>query len=340
MAKHKAPTQITVASIHEQTGFHQFVERYWKLGVALAVLLTIGILVPVYTSRQARVAHLEVWDDLRSQADLGSGLFAQVQGGSPDVLAHFAAEHRDTPVGAWAKALEVGARVKAKEMTEAEAAASELAAGWPDHLLSTAKIYPGADGTPQTLETSIRSRTERLAAWEKEHANLFSNPPLPADATRVRLNTSKGPIMVGLYLDRAPKHAENFLKLCREGFYTGTKFHRVIRGSLIQGGDPNSISGDPESWGLGGPENALELEADPRLRHFKGALVAWKGPGETHSHGSQFFLTTADQNQMDGQTVVFGAVLDGFPAIEAIESGAVVGDRPQDPATIESIEIL
>jgi peptidyl-prolyl cis-trans isomerase B (cyclophilin B) len=340
MAKHKAPTQITLASIQEQTFFHQLVERYWKMGVALVVLVTVAILVPVYTSRQAHVAHLGVWDDLRSQADLGSGVFAQVQGGSPEALAHFAAEHKDTPVGAWAKALEIGARVKAKELNEAEAAAADLATNWPDHLLNTAQIYPGADGTPQRLVDSIRSGKGRLEAWEKEHASMFSNPPLPADAARVRLNTSKGPIVVGLYVDRAPKHAENFLKLCREGFYNGTKFHRVVRGSLIQGGDPNSVSGDPESWGQGGPADALELESDPKLRHFKGALAAWKAPGGTRSHGSQFLLTTTDQNQMDGQTVVFGVVLEGFPAIEAIESGAVVGDKPQDPATIESTEIL
>jgi cyclophilin family peptidyl-prolyl cis-trans isomerase len=85
---------------------------------------------------------------------------------------------------------------------------------------------------------------------------------------------------------------------------------------------------------------ALELELDPRLRHFKGSLVAWRAPGEARSHGSQFFLTTADQNQMDGQSVVFGVVIEGFPTIEAIESGAVVEDRPQDPATIESAEVL
>ena len=146
--------------------------------------------------------------------------------------------------------------------------------------------------------------------------------------------------MVGLYSDRAPKHTENFLKLCREDFYKGTKFHRVVRGSVVQGGDPNSISGDPDTWGSGGLPNAIEPENDPRLRHFKGALAAWRAPGETRSNGSQFLITTTDQNEMDGQTVVFGIVLDGFQTLEAIESGAVVGDRPQDPATIESVEVL
>lgn len=341
MAKHKAPTQVTLASLQQQqTFFHEFVYRYWKLGVLLAIAVTIAILVPVYTRRQAHVSHLGVWDDLRSQADLGSGVFGQVQGGTPEALAHFAEEHRDAPVGAWAKALEVGALIKAEELDEAEKAAGELASNWPDHLLVNAEIFPGPDGSKHALGTAVRTGKERLGAWEKEHAMLFSNPALPADAPKVRLATTKGPIVVGLYVDRAPKHAENFLKLCREGFYNGTKFHRVVRGSLIQGGDPNSIAGEPESWGLGGPGNAIEPESDPRLRHFKGALAAWKGPGEANSHGSQFFLTTADQNQMDGQTVVFGLVLEGLPVLETIESGAVVGDRPQDPATIESTEVL
>ena len=340
MAKHKAPTQVTVATLSEPTLLHQFVERYWKLGAALAVLGTVAILVPVYMRRQAAEAHHVTWDDLRSQADLGSGLFAQVQGGAPEALAHFAEQHRDSRVGAWAKGLEVGARIKAEDLETAQKAAGDLAATWPDHLLSRARIYPDSGGELTTLEGSVRSGMARLDAWEKEHASLFSNPPLPPDATRVRLNTSKGPIVIGLYVDRTPKHAENFLELCRKGFYDGTKFHRVVRGSLIQGGDPNSIAGDPETWGQGGPANLLEPESDPRLRHFKGALVAWKAPGEANSHGSQFFLTTADQNQMDGQSVVFGIVLEGFPTIEAIESGAVVEDRPQDPATIESVEIL
>lgn len=340
MAKHKAPTQVTVASLSEPTLFHQIVERYWKLAAALAVAGTIAILVPVYTSRQAQEAHQGIWDDLRSQADLGRGVFGQVQGGAPEALAHFAAQHQDSPIGGWAKALEVGARMKSKDLEDAERAAGELAATWPDHLLSKAELYPGPEGSMTTLDATVRFGKERLDAWEKEHASLFSNPALPADAPRVRLATSKGPIVVGLYVDRAPKHAENFLKLCREGSYNGTKFHRVVRGSLIQGGDPNSIAGEPESWGQGGQANALELEVDPRLRHFKGALAAWIAPGETRSHGSQFFLTTADQNQMDGQTVVFGIVVDGFPTLEAIESGAVVDDRPQDPATIESAEVL
>ncbi|HEX6881865.1 MAG TPA: peptidylprolyl isomerase [Planctomycetota bacterium] len=340
MAKHKAATQVTVASIQEPSLFQQFVERYWKLGVIVAVVATVAILYPTYANRKSQETAAESWNELRTQANLASGFLGGIQGGSPDALALFADQHRAAPVGAWAKALEVGSHLQEEEFEEAQKAAGQLGQLWPEHLLSTTPLVPGEDGSAITIEAAIQKNAGLLQAWEKEHAMLFSNPELPADAPRVRIVTSKGTIVVGLYVDRAPRHAENFLRLCREGLYTGTKFHRVVRGSLIQGGDPNSVSGEPETWGTGGEAAVLEPELDPRLRHFKGALVAWKGPGETRSHGSQFFLTTADQNQMDGQTVVFGRVLEGQQAIETIESGAVVGDRPQDPAVIESVEIL
>jgi len=338
MAKHKAPTQISVASLQEKTFLHEFVERYWKTGVVLALAITVAILVPVYRGRQAREVHHSVWDALSAQANLSP--MGGIQGGTPEALSLFAEEHRGSPVGGWAKGLEVGALVNAENLDEAQRVASQIPKEWPDHLLSTAKLYPGPNGESLTLGEAIRSGEERMKAWEKEHANLFSNPPLPADAPRVRIQTSKGPIVVGLYVDRAPKHAENFLAQCREKHYDGTKFHRVVRGSLIQGGDPNTVSGDPESWGLGGTADAVEPEIDPKLRHFKGTLSAWKSPGTQRSHASQFMLTTEDQHSMDGQYTVFGTVLEGQATIEAIASAAVVGDRPQDPVLIESTEIL
>lgn len=340
MAKHKAPTQITIGSIQQQTLFNELVERYWKLGASLLVAGAIAILVPTYLRSKARTAHNSLWDDLGAQAELGSGPFRPIQGGPPESLALFADQHKDSRVGGWAKALEVGEHIEGDELDQAEKAATQLEGLWPDHVLSRAKLYRGSDGPARSLNESIRSGKASLGDWEKEHSFLFSNPELPPDAPRLRLNTNKGPIVVGLYVDRAPQHAANFLELAKAGFYNGTKFHRVVRGKLIQGGDPNTIAGEPDSWGLGGPEATFELEIDPRLRHFRGALVAWRSDSATRSHGSQFFLTTSDQHEMDGQTVVFGRTLEGDATIEAIESGAVVEDRPQDPVVIESIELL
>lgn len=340
MAKHKAPTQVTIATIQQQSLFNELVERYWKIGAVGAVVVSAAILIPHYRSTEQRKEFLSLWDELRAQSDFGGGFFMQVQGGSAPALDRFAEQHRDKPLAAWAKAVEIGTLIQEEKLDEAEAAAAELKSGWGEHPLASGAFYPGKDGTRRTLDEAIRTGKAELAAWEKEHAFLFENPPLPSDAPRVRLQTSKGPIVVGLYSDRVPQHVEAFLKLCREGGYTGTRFHQIERGSFIQGGDPNSISGAPETWGQGGSSEGVEGESDPALRHFKGSLVAWRAPGSSRSHATQFFLTTSDQNQRDGQSVVFGRVLEGEGTLETIESSPVVDGKPQDPAVIESVEIL
>lgn len=340
MAKHKAPTQVTIATIQEKTLFHELVDRYWKPSLAAAVVVSGVILWQARQRHQAQANLTGLWDELRAQSDFGSGFFVQVQGGSPEALARFAEDHRDSNVGAWAKAVEVGSFLADEKLEEAEAAAAALGAGWGEHPLSKVPFYTDPEGKRQTLDAVIRSGKDRLAAWEKEHAFLFENPALPADAPRVRLQTSKGAIVVGLYSDRVPQHVEAFLKLCREGGYTGTKFHQIERGSFIQGGDPNSIAGEPDTWGLGGSAEGVEGESDPQLRHFKGALVAWRAPGAKRSHASQFLITTANQHHRDGQSVVFGRILEGESVLEAIESSPVVDGKPQDPAVIEAVEVL
>jgi cyclophilin family peptidyl-prolyl cis-trans isomerase len=340
MAKHKAPTQVTIATIQEKTLFHELVDRYWKLAALVAVAVTAAILIPTYQRSQER-ANLEgLWDDLRSRSDFGSGFFVQVQGGTPEALAQFAESHKETPVGAWAKAVEVGSLIQDENLEQAESAASALETDWRGHLMASTPFYADGGGKRVSLAERIRAGNGAMAAWEKEHAFLFENPSLPADAPRVRFNTTKGTIVFGLYSDRVPQHVEAFLKLCRDGAYNGTKFHQVDRGSFLQGGDPNTISGEPETWGLGGSSDGVEGESDPALRHFKGALAAWKSPGAKRSHASQFLITTANQNQRDGQTVVFGRVLEGESTLETIESSPVVDGRPQDPAVVESVELL
>jgi len=340
MAKHKAPTQVTIATIQQQSLFNELVERYWKLAALAAVAVTVGILLPHYQQTRNREEFLRLWDDLRAQSDFGSGFFLQVQGGSAPALDQFAEQHRDQPLAAWAKAVEVGTLLQEEKLDEAEAAAVELEGTFGEHLIASRPFYGPKDGPRRTLDEAIRASKAELAAWEKEHAFLFENPALPSDAPRVRFQTSKGPIVVGLYSDRVPQQVEAFLKLCRDGAYTGTRFHQIERGSFIQGGDPNTVSGAPETWGLGGSAEGVEGESDPALRHFKGSLSAWRAPGAERSHATQFFLTTSDQNQRDGQSVVFGRILEGDTTLEAIESSPVVDGKPQDPAVIEAVEVL
>jgi len=178
-----------------------------------------------------------------------------------------------------------------------------------------------------------------MTAWENNHPLLFSNPDPPADAPRVRIQTENGAFVVALYNDRAPQHSENFLELCKQNYYDGTRFHRVLPNKMIQGGDPNTIDGEPETWGLGGPEKTIESEVDPALKHFAGYLAAAKKTGDAKSSGSQFYITTEANHVWDGTYTVFGKVVEGLPVVEEIAGAPVTGDKPQTPVVLQSTEI-
>ena len=113
-------------------------------------------------------------------------------------------------------------------------------------------------------------------------------------SVRVKIETRLGDIVVRLY-DATPRHRDNFVKLVKEGYYDGTLFHRVIKGFMIQGGDPNSkgAAADKE-LGTGGPGYTLEAEIVDGLYHKRGALAAAREGDEVNperrSGGSQFYI--------------------------------------------------
>ncbi len=117
--------------------------------------------------------------------------------------------------------------------------------------------------------------------------------------TKVKITTTLGDIIVRLY-DETPKHRDNFLKLASEGYYNGTLFHRVIKGFMIQGGDPNSIGAPAgQALGTGGPNYTIEAEIMPELIHKRGALAAARQGDEVNperrSSGSQFYIAWGQQ---------------------------------------------
>jgi peptidyl-prolyl cis-trans isomerase A (cyclophilin A) len=124
--------------------------------------------------------------------------------------------------------------------------------------------------------------------------------------------TEKGTIKFELYEKEAPITTKNFIELAQKGFYDGLTFHRVIRGFMIQGGDPK---GD----GKGGPGYSIPDEFHPELTHTKGAVsMANAGP---NTGGSQFFITEAPQPHLDGKHSVFGQVIEGQDVVEKIAQG-------------------
>lgn len=164
------------------------------------------------------------------------------------------------------------------------------------------------------------------------------------------MNTNKGVIEIELYEDLMPITTDNFKKLLEEGFYNGVKFHRVIDGFMIQGGDPNTKTENVASYGSGGPGYTIQDEfvANPLLTNVRGT-ISMANTGQPNSGGSQFFINTADNTGLDfdkeplsSRHPVFGRVIKGLDIVDLISDVPVSSDgrdMPLEPVVIESVEI-
>ena len=149
--------------------------------------------------------------------------------------------------------------------------------------------------------------------------------------SRATMNTTAGPIELELHDEDAPKTVENFRKLASEGFYDDLTFHRVIPDFMIQGGCP-------EGTGTGGPGYTFEDEFNDHKVERGALAMANAGP---NTNGSQFFIVTIPAAEwLDGKHTVFGRVVSGMEAVDAIEGTETgAGDRPVEPQVITSIEL-
>ena len=149
--------------------------------------------------------------------------------------------------------------------------------------------------------------------------------------SQATLHTTHGPIEIEFYDDDAPKTVENFRKLSADGFYDGLSFHRVIKDFMIQGGCPLGT-------GTGGPGYTFEDEFNDHKVERGKIAMANAGP---NTNGSQFFIVTiAEAGWLDGKHTVFGEVISGMDAVDAIEGVATgPGDQPNEPVIIERVEL-
>lgn len=155
----------------------------------------------------------------------------------------------------------------------------------------------------------------------------------------ITLHTNKGDITIELHDAVVPNTAANFSKLAKEGFYDGTKFHRVIAGFMIQGGDPlTKDDAEQARWGTGGPGYQFADEITPQNRNDRGTIsMANAGP---NTNGSQFFINVKDNAFLDGKHTVFGHVTAGMDVVEAIEHVETNAyDRPLEPVVITSVTV-
>jgi peptidyl-prolyl cis-trans isomerase B (cyclophilin B) len=146
----------------------------------------------------------------------------------------------------------------------------------------------------------------------------YASPPaMSIDTSKTytaTFDTSRGEIVCELFPSDAPNSVNNFIFLAREGFYDGTKFHRVISDFMVQGGDPTGT-------GTGGPgyKFADELQPGKFRKHQRGSLsMANAGP---NTNGSQFFITHVETSWLDGKHTVFGQVMSGQDVVDSIKQG-------------------
>jgi len=152
------------------------------------------------------------------------------------------------------------------------------------------------------------------------------------------LETNLGNIEISLLSSQAPKTVANFIKLAKDGFYENTKFHRVIKGFMIQGGDPYTKGEDTSVYGTGGPGYKFADEQND-LPMVRGMLaMANSGP---NTNGSQFFIITANATPwLVGKHTVFGQVVSGMEIVDKIENLKVdANDLPLSSAIIQKITI-
>lgn len=151
----------------------------------------------------------------------------------------------------------------------------------------------------------------------------------------VELETDLGMIAIRFYPDVAPNHVRNFIDLSENGDYNGTKFHRIIPGFVIQGGDPNTRSGDSSTWGQGGSGNGVKAEFSS-VHHARGILSMARSQ-DPDSGRSQFFICVDDAGALDNKYSVFGKVVSGMDVVDKIvagKKGGPRGDQALEPVSI------
>jgi len=210
-------------------------------------------------------------------------------------------------------------------------------------LAFVAACAPAGTGTDANSTTSNDTASTTATAESSAETTSAAPPaavkekPMSYYENKVaEIHTTAGDIHIRFYPDVAPNHVKNFIELAESGFYNGIKFHRVIPGFMIQGGDPNTIKGDPYTWGTGGSEKKLKAEFST-VSHKRGIVSAAR-TNDPNSASSQFFIMVGDAPQLDRNYSVFGAVTKGMDVADKIVSAPTgANDRPNDPVSITKI---
>lgn len=159
------------------------------------------------------------------------------------------------------------------------------------------------------------------------------------------INTTDGEMIIAFWSDEAPNTVANFKKLAEKGFYDGTCFHRIIKGFMVQGGDP--LTKDPSkeaAWGTGGPGYTIKAEFNDHSHQL--GVISMARSSDPNSAGSQFFICDGNASFLDHQYTAFGHLIKGDDVLKKIantpvgSSGSGENSKPLKRVGVTSIKIV
>ena len=202
------------------------------------------------------------------------------------------------------------------------------------YLSSNSDTKPDTQNQLQ-LDNSQNEQTMPADQNAQTQAKQLPKPEMQIDKSKAytaTLKTSEGDIKINLYADKTPNTVNNFVYLAKKDFYDNTIFHRVIKGFMIQGGDPIGN-------GTGGP--GYRFNDEPFEGEYKRGIVAMANAGP-NTNGSQFFIMHADY-PLPPNYVIFGEVTEGLETVDKIAEAPTIqegeGSRPMNPVTVTDVEI-
>lgn len=179
-----------------------------------------------------------------------------------------------------------------------------------------------ASETKNKTDKQIEAKAEETPAVEKDDPAAKQHPIRNKDNPIVTIETDFGKMILELYRDVAPAHADSFAARSAEGFYDGLIFHRIIPNFMIQGGDP-------QGTGMGNAGYYLNAEFS-KLKHVEGTLSAARGGHDINSASCQFFVCLTATPHLDDQYSIFGQLLKGYDVLHKIAKVETVAP-PNNP---------
>ena len=188
---------------------------------------------------------------------------------------------------------------------------------------AAAESVPTAAGAPAASAPTAPAAAQAAPAGQQK--SYSAPPPMTIDPKKsytATFTTPRGDFVVKLRPDLAPQTVNSFVFLARDGFFNGVTWHRVLENFMAQGGDPTGT-------GTGGPGYTVPDEFTDKVKFDKPGIMAMANTGQPNSGGSQFFVTTAPADYLDGKYTIFGEVTQGQDIVNAIP----LRDPEQNPTT-------